>query len=142
MEENKKETLLQADHVKVYFKGKSRKDGAVKAVDDVSLEIRKGETFGVVGESGCGKSTLGRTLIRLIDPTDGHIYLNGEDRRMQFLAQMSPCVGAVQEKGTSGGASGRRTSGQMLDVRGRQREDGRSGRWRKIKKRRFCRRIM
>ena len=79
MEENKKETLLQADHVKVYFKGKSRKDGAVKAVDDVSLEIRKGETFVVVGESGCGKSTLGRTLIRLIDPTDGHIYLNGED---------------------------------------------------------------
>ena len=79
MEENKKETLLQADHVKVYFKGKSRKDGAVKAVDDVSLEIRKGETFGVVGESGCGKSTLGRTLIRLTDPTDGHIYLNGED---------------------------------------------------------------
>ena len=79
MEENKKETLLQADHVKVYFKGKSRKDGAVKAVDDVSLEIRKGETFGVVGESGCGKSTLGRTLIRLIDPTDGHIYMNGED---------------------------------------------------------------
>ena len=59
-----------------------------------------------------------------------------------FWPQMSPCVGAVQEKGTSGGASGRRTSGQMLDVRGRQREDGRSGRWRKIKKRRFCRRIM
>ena len=48
-------------------------------MDDVSLDIRKGETFGVVGESGCGKSTLGRTLIRLIDPTDGHIYLNGED---------------------------------------------------------------
>ena len=79
MEENKKETLVRADHVKVYFKGKSRKDGTVKAVDDVSLDIRKGETFGVVGESGCGKSTLGRTLIRLIDPTDGHIYLNGED---------------------------------------------------------------
>ena len=79
MEENKKETLLQADHVKVYFKGKSRKDGAVKAVDDVSLEIRKGEAFGAEGESGRGKSTLGRTLIRLIDPTDGHIYLNGED---------------------------------------------------------------
>ncbi|HIS07996.1 MAG TPA: ATP-binding cassette domain-containing protein [Candidatus Choladocola avistercoris] len=79
MAENEKETLVRADHVKVYFKGKSRKDGTVKAVDDVSLDIRKGETFGVVGESGCGKSTLGRTLIRLIDPTDGHIYLNGED---------------------------------------------------------------
>ena len=77
--ENEKETLVRADHVKVYFKGKSRKDGTVKAVDDVSLDIRRGETFGVVGESGCGKSTLGRTLIRLIDPTDGHIYLNGED---------------------------------------------------------------
>lgn len=79
MAENEKETLLRADHVKVYFKGKSRKDGTVKAVDDISLDIRKGETFGVVGESGCGKSTLGRTLIRLIDPTEGHIYLNGED---------------------------------------------------------------
>ena len=79
MAENEKETLVRADHVKVYFKGKSRKDGTVKAVDDVSLDIQKGETFGVVGESGCGKSTLGRTLIRLIDPTDGHIYLNGED---------------------------------------------------------------
>ena len=79
MAENEKETLVRADHVKVYFKGKSRQDGTVKAVDDVSLDIRRGETFGVVGESGCGKSTLGRTLIRLIDPTDGHIYLNGED---------------------------------------------------------------
>lgn len=76
---NEKEILLKAEHIKVYFKGKDRKSGTVKAVDDVSLDIRKGETFGVVGESGCGKSTLGRTLIRLIDPTEGHIYLNGED---------------------------------------------------------------
>ena len=88
MAENEKETLVRADHVKVYFKGKSRKDGTVKAVDDVSLDIRKGETFGVVGESGCGKSTLGRTLIRLIDPTDGHIYLNGEDISKQKGADL------------------------------------------------------
>lgn len=74
-----KEVLMEADHVKVYYKGKDKNSGIVKAVDDVSFTIMKGETFGVVGESGCGKSTLGRALINLLKITDGHVYLYGED---------------------------------------------------------------
>ncbi len=83
MAEALKDVLMRADHVKVSFKGKGRKSAVVKAVDDVSFDIYRGETFGVVGESGCGKSTLGRTLIGLLKPAEGHIYLDGTD-----LAQM------------------------------------------------------
>ncbi len=68
--------LLKVEHLKKYFNVPA---GINHAVDDISFEIQKGETMGVVGESGCGKSTLGRTIIRLQDPTAGKIYLNGED---------------------------------------------------------------
>lgn len=67
---------IEVKHLKKYF---SVSAGVNHAVDDISFKIEKGETMGVVGESGCGKSTLGRTIIHLYEPTDGKIYLNGED---------------------------------------------------------------
>ena len=71
------DVILKAEDLKKYFKIKGRK--VVKAVDGVSIEVERGKTLGLVGESGCGKSTLGRTLIRIYEPTEGKITLNGKD---------------------------------------------------------------
>ena len=77
--------ILVAKNIKKYFPIKKgffqRHVADVKAVDDISLSVRRGETLGLVGESGCGKSTLGRTLIRLYEPTSGQIEFNGNDFR-------------------------------------------------------------
>jgi len=68
--------LIEARHLKKYFKSAK---GTVHAVDDVSMKIEAGRTMGVVGESGCGKSTLGRTLIHLLESTDGELLFEGKD---------------------------------------------------------------
>ena len=97
-------TLVATDAVGKYYAVKrgfiSRSAQYVRAVDGVSLRVRRGETLGLVGESGCGKSTLGRLLIRLVEPTFGRVLFDGKDilplspaemrplrRRMQFIFQ-------------------------------------------------------
>jgi peptide/nickel transport system ATP-binding protein len=97
--------LVETEHLKVYFPIRSgivldRHVGDIKAVDDVSLRIERGETLGLVGESGCGKTTVGRAILRLYEPTAGRIVFDGRDithlgetelrplrRRMQMVFQ-------------------------------------------------------
>ena len=82
-EEAKKDPILKVEHLKMYFPvygGMLHKEvGQIKAVDDVSFEVYRGETFGLVGESGCGKSTVARTVLRLNHATDGKIIFDGND---------------------------------------------------------------
>jgi oligopeptide transport system ATP-binding protein len=78
------ETLLKVDDLKVHFPMRAAhlfggKGAPVRAVDGVSLELKAGETLGIVGESGCGKTTLGRAILRLIEPSDGRVLWMGEN---------------------------------------------------------------
>jgi len=77
------EVLLKVDNLKKYFPITGgvlgKQTGSVKAVDDISFWVNKGETLGLVGESGCGKSTTGRMLMRLTDPTEGQVVFEGKD---------------------------------------------------------------
>ncbi|MBY9081300.1 dipeptide ABC transporter ATP-binding protein [Paenibacillus sp. HN-1] len=86
------EHLLEVRGLKKYYPIKKgfldRTQGYVKAVDDISFAVRSGETFGLVGESGCGKSTTGRSLLRLIEPTAGEVYFEGQDITKLSLEEM------------------------------------------------------
>lgn len=92
--------LVEVKQLYKYFYSRGRKGGLVKAVDGVSLNIDRGECFGLVGESGCGKSTLGRAILRLTDATAGEVYFQGINllalgprelkrfrKKMQFIFQ-------------------------------------------------------
>ena len=83
MRENKNENLVEVSHLKQYFQINTGMFSSkpLKAVDDVSFNIRRGETLGLVGESGCGKTTVGRTLLHLYKPTGGEVRFEGQPIR-------------------------------------------------------------
>ncbi len=88
-------SLLEVDHLQVHFPIKSgvvvdRKVAQVHAVDDVSFDLKEGETLGIVGESGCGKTTLIRTLVRLLNPTGGAIRFRGADITNAGRKELAP----------------------------------------------------
>ncbi|MCG7346148.1 dipeptide ABC transporter ATP-binding protein [Sporosarcina sp. ACRSL] len=88
--------ILKVENLKVHFPVKTgimqRTTGYVKAVDDISFYVKKGETLGIVGESGCGKSTMGRSLIRLNEPTEGSIIFNGNDITSMTEKELRPLI--------------------------------------------------
>ena len=82
--------MLEVRDLVKHFPVKGRKKEVVHAVEGVSFQVKKGETFGLVGESGCGKSTCARTIIRIYEPTSGQIILKGEDISHMKEAQLHP----------------------------------------------------
>ena len=93
------DNLLVVRGLKQYYPvkgGMGKEPSYVKAVDNVDFEVRRGEVFGIVGESGCGKSTLGKSICKLIEPTEGSIVLDGEEISKYTPKQMRPVRKKVQ----------------------------------------------
>ena len=94
------EYLLVVEHLKKYFPVHpnlfGKPEAYVRAVDDVSFRVRAGTTVGIVGESGCGKSTMGRTILRLYEPTGGHVYFDGQDLAAMTSSQLRPLRHDIQ----------------------------------------------
>ena len=83
------EVLINVENLKKYFPT-SDKNKVVKAVDDITFQIYKGETLGVVGESGCGKSTTGRLVLQLLEPTEGKVQYDGQELTTMTRKQLRP----------------------------------------------------
>src|SRR5438477_4863532 len=119
-------SLLEVKDLKVHFPVKhgllSAVRTSVKAVDGVSFSVAAGETLGLVGESGCGKTTLGRAVVRLIEPTEGRIFFEGEEisrmegaelraRRRKFQLIFQDPYGSLNPRITAG-----EIIGEALDI--------------------------
>jgi oligopeptide/dipeptide ABC transporter ATP-binding protein len=101
MSHNDGQPFVELEHLKVHFPIKEgivfdREVARVHAVDDVSFDLREGETCGLVGESGCGKTTLSRALMRLIDPSEGTIRFHGQDITSASRKELEPLRSEMQ----------------------------------------------
>ena len=126
-----KEILIHIEHLKKYFplrKGKNA--AAVRAVDDVSLDIYKGETLGLVGESGSGKTTLAKIILGLLPPTESTVYIDGKDIwNKKEQKELRKQIGAVFQDPASSlnpRASIYRSLERPLEVHGLSKEEART----------------
>jgi oligopeptide/dipeptide ABC transporter ATP-binding protein len=131
---DRSEPLLELIHLKVYYPIRrglifGRTAGHIHAVDDVSLSIYAGETVGIVGESGCGKTTLARSMVRLVEPTAGEIYLGSEEithakqRRLQALRRQVQIVFQDPQSSLNPRHSAERIIGAPVRYAGQRRAD-------------------